>query len=186
MFFRVPISDVSVVDLTVRLEKSVSYNEIKAAIKEESEGKLKGILGYTEDDVVSSDFIGDSRQVEHIHTKAGIAMNGNFVKLVSWYDNEWGYSCSVVDLIGHMASTQAIAVKFAGLELDDIDLFEINEKLGLDRGKVNVNGGAITLGHPFGATEWTARTKVYDRLHDIVDAKTRIIKLLSRLLICIW
>ncbi|KAK8504991.1 hypothetical protein V6N12_032950 [Hibiscus sabdariffa] len=197
MSFRVPISDVSVVDLTVRLEKSVSYNEIKAAIKEESEGKLKGILGYTEDDVVSSDFIGDSRQVEHIHTKAGIAMNGNFVKLVSWYDNEWGYSCCVVDLIGHMASTQAIAVKFAGLELDDIDLFEINEtfasqfvysckKLGLDRGKVNVNGGAIVLGHPFGAIEWTPRTKVYDRLHDIVDAKTRIIKLLSRLLICIW
>ncbi|KAL4333503.1 hypothetical protein GQ457_07G003610 [Hibiscus cannabinus] len=108
MSFQFPIPDVSVVDLTVRLEKFVSYNEIKAAIKEESEGKLKGILGFTEDDVVSSDFIGDSMQVEHIHNKADIAMNGNFVKLVSWYDKEWCYSCRVVDLISHMASTQAI------------------------------------------------------------------------------
>ncbi|KAL4281915.1 hypothetical protein GQ457_03G009030 [Hibiscus cannabinus] len=107
MSFRVPIPDVSVVDLTARLEKSVSYNEIKAAIKEESEGKLKGILGYTEDDVVSSDFIGDSRS-SIFDAKAGIALNENFVKLVSWYDNEWGYSCRVVDLIVHMASTQAI------------------------------------------------------------------------------
>ncbi|KAK9008285.1 hypothetical protein V6N11_075185 [Hibiscus sabdariffa] len=82
MSFRVSIPDVSVVDLTVRFEKSVSYNEIKAAIKEESEGKLKGILGYTEDDVVSSVFIGDSRS-SIFDAKAGIALNGNFVKLVS-------------------------------------------------------------------------------------------------------
>ncbi|XP_058187621.1 glyceraldehyde-3-phosphate dehydrogenase 2, cytosolic-like [Rhododendron vialii] len=103
MSFRVPIVDVSVVDLTARLEKEASYDEIKAAIKEEAEGNLKGILGYTEDDVVSSDFIGDCRS-SIFDAKAGIALNGNFVKLVSWYDNEWGYSNRVVDLVRHMAS----------------------------------------------------------------------------------
>ncbi|MCJ0412331.1 type I glyceraldehyde-3-phosphate dehydrogenase, partial [Clostridioides difficile] len=96
--------DVSVVDLTVRIEKKATYEQIKAAIKEESEGKLKGILGYTEDDVVSTDFIGDSRS-SIFDAKAGIALNDNFVKLVSWYDNEWGYSSRVVDLIVHVAST---------------------------------------------------------------------------------
>ncbi|KAK9272428.1 hypothetical protein L1049_002801 [Liquidambar formosana] len=105
MAFRVPTVDVSVVDLTVRLEKSASYEQIKAAIKEESEGNLKGILGYTEDDVVSTDFLGDSRS-SIFDAKAGIALNDNFVKLVSWYDNEWGYSSRVIDLIRHMASTQ--------------------------------------------------------------------------------
>lgn len=104
MAFRVPTADVSVVDLTVRLEKSATYDEIKAAIKEESEGKLKGILGYTEDAVVSTDFIGDSRS-SIFDAQAGIALSDNFVKLVSWYDNEWGYSTRVVDLIVHMAST---------------------------------------------------------------------------------
>ncbi|KAK7849570.1 glyceraldehyde-3-phosphate dehydrogenase [Quercus suber] len=106
MAFRVPTVDVSVVDLTVRLEKKASYEEIKKAIKEESEGKLKGILGYTEDDVVSTDFIGDSRS-SIFDAKAGIALNDNFVKLVSWYDNEWGYSSRVVDLIVHIASVKA-------------------------------------------------------------------------------
>uniref|UniRef100_A0A803M6U4 Glyceraldehyde-3-phosphate dehydrogenase n=1 Tax=Chenopodium quinoa TaxID=63459 RepID=A0A803M6U4_CHEQI len=106
MSFRVPTVDVSVVDLTVRLEKDASYDEIKAAIKEESEGNLKGILGYTEDDVVSTDFVGDSRS-SIFDAKAGIALNKNFVKLVSWYDNEWGYSSRVVDLIVYMASVQA-------------------------------------------------------------------------------
>ncbi|XP_043705890.1 glyceraldehyde-3-phosphate dehydrogenase, cytosolic [Telopea speciosissima] len=105
MAFRVPTVDVSVVDLTVRLEKGASYEKIKAAIKEESEGKLKGILGYTEDDVVSTDFIGDSRS-SIFDAKAGIALNDNFVKLVAWYDNEWGYSSRVVDLIVHMAQTK--------------------------------------------------------------------------------
>jgi len=104
MAFRVPTPDVSVVDLTVRLEKSATYDEIKAAIKAESEGKLKGILGYTEDAVVSTDFIGDSRS-SIFDASAGIALTDNFVKLVSWYDNEWGYSSRVVDLIVHMAST---------------------------------------------------------------------------------
>ncbi|KAL7241188.1 hypothetical protein ACSBR2_006755 [Camellia fascicularis] len=103
MSFRVPTVDVSVVDLTVRLEKAATYQQIKDAIKEESEGKLKGILGFTEDDVVSTDFIGDSRS-SVFDAKAGIALNDYFVKLVAWYDNEWGYSSRVVDLIVYMAS----------------------------------------------------------------------------------
>ncbi|KAG2706756.1 hypothetical protein I3760_05G117400 [Carya illinoinensis] len=106
MAFRVPTVDVSVVDLTVRLQKKATYEEIKKAIKVASEGKLKGILGYTEDDVVSSDFVGDSRS-SIFDAKAGIALNENFVKLVSWYDNEWGYSTRVVDLIVHIASVHA-------------------------------------------------------------------------------
>ncbi|KAG6764658.1 hypothetical protein POTOM_032138 [Populus tomentosa] len=106
MSFRVPTADVSVVDLTVRLEKKATYEDIKSAIKEESETNLKGILGYIEDDVVSTDFIGDSRS-SIFDAKAGIALNDNFVKIVSWYDNEWGYSARVIDLIAHMAKTQA-------------------------------------------------------------------------------
>ncbi|KAG6793389.1 hypothetical protein POTOM_002597 [Populus tomentosa] len=105
MAFRVPTVDVSVVDLTVRIEKKATYDQIKAAIKEESETNLKGILGYTEDDVVSTDFMGDSRS-SIFDAKAGIALNDNFVKLVSWYDNEWGYSSRVIDLIIHIASVQ--------------------------------------------------------------------------------
>jgi len=103
MAFRVPTADVSVVDLTVRLEKAASYDEIKAAIKKASENELKGILGYTEDSVVSSDFIHETR-TSVFDANAGIALNGNFVKLVSWYDNEWGYSSKVLDLIAHMDS----------------------------------------------------------------------------------
>ncbi|KAK7302215.1 hypothetical protein RJT34_13099 [Clitoria ternatea] len=102
MAFRVPTVDVSVVDLTVRLEKPATYEDIKNAIKEESEGKLKGILGYTEDDVVSTDFIGDSRS-SIFDAKAGIALNEKYVKLVAWYDNEWGYSTRVIDLLIHIA-----------------------------------------------------------------------------------
>lgn len=105
MSFRVPTVDVSVVDLTVRLEQKASYDQVKAAIKEASEGSMKGILGYTEDDVVSSDFLGDSRS-SIFDAKAGIALNDNFLKLVSWYDNEWGYSSRVVDLIRYIASVQ--------------------------------------------------------------------------------
>ncbi|KAI3666012.1 hypothetical protein L6452_44650 [Arctium lappa] len=104
MAFRVPTVDVSVVDLTARLEKGASYDDIKAAIKAESEGSLKGIIGYTEDDVVSTDFVGDCRS-SIFDAKAGIALNNNFVKLVSWYDNEWGYSNRVVDLIRHMSKS---------------------------------------------------------------------------------
>nr|XP_011467725.1 PREDICTED: glyceraldehyde-3-phosphate dehydrogenase, cytosolic-like [Fragaria vesca subsp. vesca] len=103
MAFCIPTVDVSVVDLTVRLEKQASYEEIKNAIKTESEGSLKGILGYTDDDVVSTDFLGDNRS-SIFDAKAGIALNDNFVKLVSWYDNEWAYSTRVIDLIRHMAS----------------------------------------------------------------------------------
>ena len=105
MAFRVPTADVSVVDLTVRLEKSATYDEIKAAMKSASEKELKGILGYTEESVVSTDFIHDSR-TSIFDAGAGIALNGNFVKLVSWYDNEWGYSCKVLDLIAHMDSVK--------------------------------------------------------------------------------
>lgn len=129
MAFRVPVPDVSVVDLTVRIQKGASYEEIKDAIREAAEGPLKGIMAYTEDLVVSSDFIGDTNS-SIFDAKAGIALNANFVKLVSWYahfkfcscseklfllvvllrmcccryDNECGYSHRVVDLIRHMAS----------------------------------------------------------------------------------
>lgn len=103
MSFRVPTLDVSVVDLTCRLEKAASYEDIKNAVKKAADGELKGILGYTEDDVVSSDFIHEAR-TSVFDAKAGIALNDNFVKLVSWYDNEWGYSNKVVDLICHMAN----------------------------------------------------------------------------------
>ena len=106
MSFRVPTLDVSVVDLTVRLEKSTTYDEICAAVKEASETSMKGILGYTEDMVVSSDFLGDAR-TSIFDAKAGIMLNPNFVKLVSWYDNEWGYSNKVLMLIQHMAKVDA-------------------------------------------------------------------------------
>ncbi|QNL48317.1 type I glyceraldehyde-3-phosphate dehydrogenase [Olivibacter sp. SDN3] len=98
MSFRVPVPDVSVVDLTVRLEKPASYEEIKQTFKEASEGELKGILGYTDEDVVSEDFKGDAR-TSIFDAKAGIALNDNFVKVVSWYDNEWGYSNKLIDLV---------------------------------------------------------------------------------------
>jgi glyceraldehyde 3-phosphate dehydrogenase len=89
------------VDVTFRLAKEASYDEIKAAIKEASEGEMKGILGYTEDDVVSSDFLSDPH-TSIFDAKAGIALNKNFVKLIAWYDNEWGYSNKVLELIVHM------------------------------------------------------------------------------------
>ena len=101
MAFRVPTPDVSAVDLTVRLEKGASYEEIKAAMKAAAEGELKGILGYTEDAVVSTDFLGDPR-TSIFDADAGIALSDNFVKVVSWYDNEMGYSYKVCDLILYM------------------------------------------------------------------------------------
>ena len=106
MAFRVPTLDVSVVDLTVKLAKPTTYEEICAKIKEASENELKGILGYTEDMVVSSDFIGDTR-TSIFDAKAGIMLNDTFVKLVSWYDNEMGYSNKVLDLIAHMSAVDA-------------------------------------------------------------------------------
>lgn len=102
MSLRVPTPDVSVVDLTVRLEKGASYEEIKKAMKDASEGDLKGILGYTEDDVVSTDFLGDAR-TSIFDAKAGISLNDNFVKVVAWYDNEWGYSNKIIDLAQKVA-----------------------------------------------------------------------------------
>lgn len=101
MAFRVPTADVSVVDLTVRLEKPAKYEEISATIKAASENELKGILAWTDDQVVSSDFIGDHHS-SIFDSKAGLSLNDNFVKLVSWYDNEFGYSCRVIDLIQHI------------------------------------------------------------------------------------
>ncbi|KAK3997157.1 glyceraldehyde-3-phosphate dehydrogenase [Cladorrhinum sp. PSN332] len=106
MAFRVPTSNVSVVDLTCRIEKSASYDQIKAALKEASEGELKGILGYTEDEIVSSDLNGNSNS-SIFDAKAGISLNDNFVKLVSWYDNEWGYSRRVLDLLAYVAKVDA-------------------------------------------------------------------------------
>jgi len=103
MAFRVPTPDVSVVDLTVRLAKGASYEEICAKLKEASEGSMKGILGYTEDMVVSTDFLGDDRS-SIFDAKAGIQLSSTFVKLVSWYDNEFGYSNRVIDLIKFMQS----------------------------------------------------------------------------------
>lgn len=103
MAFRVPTPNVSAVDLTCRLEKPATYEEIKVAMKEASEGSLKGIMGYTEDAVVSSDFYGESC-TSFFDADAGIALNDNFVKLVSWYDNEWGYSCKLLDLVAHISA----------------------------------------------------------------------------------
>ena len=103
MAFRVPTTNVSVVDLTVKLAKPAKYDEVKAAIKEASETYLKGILGYTEDSVVSTESNGDSR-TSIFDAEAGIPLSDTFMKLVSWYDNEWGYSNKVADLIEHMYS----------------------------------------------------------------------------------
>ncbi len=106
MSFRVPVVDVSVVDLTCRLQKSTTYEEICETIKRASSNEMKGILGYTDEMVVSSDFLGDPH-TSIFDEKAGIMLNSNFVKLVSWYDNEWGYSCKILDLISHMHSVDS-------------------------------------------------------------------------------
>jgi len=103
MAFRVPAANVSVVDLPCRLENGASYEEICAKIKAASEGDLKGVVGYTEDAVVSSDFIGE-KCTSVFDADAGIALSDNFVKLVSWYDNEWGYSNKVLDLLAHISA----------------------------------------------------------------------------------
>ena len=107
MSLRVPTLDVSVVDLTVNLKKPAKYDDICAVIKSASENELKGIMGYTDEMVVSSDFIGDSR-TSIFDAKAGIQLTDTFVKLISWYDNEWGYSNKVLDLIRHMSKVDAL------------------------------------------------------------------------------
>jgi len=106
MAFRVPTIDVSVVDLTCKLEKATTYEEICAHVKAQSEGDMKGILGYCDEPLVSTDFESDSRS-SIFDANAGIMLNPNFVKLVAWYDNEWGYSCRVVDLMKHVAAVDA-------------------------------------------------------------------------------
>ncbi|GAA0727644.1 type I glyceraldehyde-3-phosphate dehydrogenase [Aquimarina litoralis] len=103
MAFRVPTADVSVVDLTVRTKKSVSYDELKAVVKEASENELKGVLAYTDEDVVSQDFVGEDH-TSTFDAGAGIALNDNFFKLVSWYDNEYGYSSKLVDLSSYVGN----------------------------------------------------------------------------------
>lgn len=108
MAMRVPTPNVSVVDLTCRIEKGATYDEIKAAIKAEAEGDLKGILAYTEDDIVSQDLCGNPNS-SIFDAKAGISLNNNFVKLVSWYDNEWGYSRRVIDLLAYIAKVDGAA-----------------------------------------------------------------------------
>ncbi len=100
MAMRVPVADVSVVDLTVKLKKETSYDEIMAVLKKASENEMKGIIGFTEDDVVSQDFVSDTR-ASIIDAKAGIELNSTFYKIVSWYDNEYGYSCKLIDLAVH-------------------------------------------------------------------------------------
>ena len=103
MSFRVPTADVSVVDLTCKLAKPTTYEDIKLAVKKASETNMKGIVGYTEEPVVSTDFVSDPRTCI-FDASAGIMLNDTFVKLVAWYDNEWGYSNKTVDLIAYMAS----------------------------------------------------------------------------------
>ena len=105
MAFRVPTANVSVVDLTCRLEKPASYDKIKEVMKKAAEGELKGILGYTEESVVSTDFNGDAR-TSIFDANAGISLNDNFVKVVSWYDNEWAYSCKLLDLVIYIDSVK--------------------------------------------------------------------------------
>jgi len=108
MSMRVPTANVSVVDLTCRLEKGASYDEIKKTVQEAANGELKGILAYTEDEIVSTDLIGDDHS-SIFDAKAGISLNPNFVKLVSWYDNEWGYSRRVLDLLAYIAKVDGNA-----------------------------------------------------------------------------
>lgn len=105
MAFRVPTADVSVVDLTAKLAKPATWDEIKSAMKKASEGELKGVLGYTEDAVVSTDFLGDAR-TSIFDAGAGIALNDTFVKVIAWYDNEWGYSKKLIDLIAYVDSVK--------------------------------------------------------------------------------
>jgi len=107
MAFRVPTPDVSVVDLTVRLEKAASYEEIKKLVKQVSEGPMKGIIAYTEDEVVSSDFITDSHSCI-FDAGSGISLNDHFVKVICWYDNEWGYSNRLVDLAIHVSQVSKL------------------------------------------------------------------------------
>jgi len=107
MAFRVPTTNVSVVDLTVRLTKPATYEDIKTAVKKAAAGPMKGIMAYTEDDVVSSDFIGEACTCV-FDAKAGIALSDNFVKLIAWYDNEWGYSCKLIDLMRYMAQVEGM------------------------------------------------------------------------------
>jgi len=144
MAFRVPTPDVSVVDLTVKLSKPAPYATICAAVKEASEGKMKGIMGYCEDDIVSTDLLGDQRS-SIFDSKAGIGLSDTFVKLVTWYDNEFGYSCRVVDLIAYMQEQDAAAGIFSGVQAaPPIEVFKLGRDFQADPNplKVVVTGAA--------------------------------------------
>jgi len=144
MAFRVPTPDVSVVDLTVKLSKPAPYATICAAVKEASEGKMKGIMGYCEDDIVSTDLLGDQRS-SIFDSKAGIGLSDTFVKLVTWYDNEFGYSCRVVDLIAYMQEQDTAAGIFSGVQAaPPIEVFKLGRDFQADPNplKVVVTGAA--------------------------------------------
>merc|ERR1719284_1593881 len=131
MAFRVPTPDVSVVDLTARIEKAAPMSEIVAAIKAEADGPMKGILGYTDEEVVSTDFV-SCKTSSVVDISAGISLNDNFVKLVSWYDNEWGYSNRLVELCVHMAGVDGLS------ELASQVLTSTLSRLDLDGGRTPV------------------------------------------------
>ena len=128
MAFRVPTLDVSVVDLTCRLEKGASYEDICNAMKSAAAGDLKGVLGYTEDAVVSSDFIGDAR-TSIFDAGAGISLNDNFVKVVSWYDNEWGYSNKVIDYYWLKSVKKSVIIRRKYMTDDIFKIYENDEIL---------------------------------------------------------
>merc|ERR1719516_131113 len=144
MAFRVPTPDVSVVDLTVKLSKPAPYKDICAAVKAASSGPMKGIMGYCEDDIVSTDLLGDQRS-SIFDSKAGIQLTDTFVKLVTWYDNEFGYSCRVVDLIAFMQEKDAAAGLFSGVQAaPPIEVFKLGRDFQADPHplKVVVTGAA--------------------------------------------
>jgi len=141
MAFRVPTPDVSVVDLTVKLSKPAPYATICAAVKEASEGKMKDIMGYCEDDIVSTDLLGDQRS-SIFDSKAGIGLSDTFVKLVTWYDNEFGYSCRVVDLIAYMQEQDAAAGIFSGVQAaPPIEVFKLSRDFQADPNSLKVSLG---------------------------------------------
>jgi len=141
MAFRVPTPDVSVVDLTVKLSKPAPYATICAAVKEASEGKMKGIMGYCEDDIVSTDLLGDQRS-SIFDSKAGIGLSDTFVKLVTWYDNEFGYSCRVVDLIAYMQEQDTAAGIFSGVQAaPPIEVFKLGRDFQADPNPLKVSLG---------------------------------------------
>merc|ERR1719516_819034 len=145
MAFRVPTPDVSVVDLSVKLSKPAPYKDICAAVRAAADGPMKGIMGYCEDDIVSTDLLGDQRS-SIFDSKAGIGLTETFVKLVSWYDNEFGYSCRVVDLIAYMQEQDTAAGIFSAVQAaPPIEVFKLSRDFQADPDPLKVNLGCILL-----------------------------------------